>query len=157
MPGRIFTDGEDYRYGFNGMEKDDEMKGDNNSLDFGARMYDPRIVRWFAVDPLAMKYPDLSPYAFVANSPILFIDPNGKEIKIKDRETGELILYKPNQGAPDGASQYVKDVFMALDYLNSEGVKDGVNRVNDLVIMEETLLIENDPLYRASPLACVTK
>ena len=29
-----------YTYGFNGMEKDDEVKGNGNSLDFGARVYD---------------------------------------------------------------------------------------------------------------------
>ena len=34
-----------YRYGFNGMEKDDKVKGEGNSYDFGARMYDSRIGR----------------------------------------------------------------------------------------------------------------
>jgi len=37
-----------YRYGFNGMEKDDEVKGEGNSLDFGARIYDPRVGRWMS-------------------------------------------------------------------------------------------------------------
>ncbi len=37
MPGRQFS-GEEYRYGFNGMEKDDELAGEGNSYDFGARM-----------------------------------------------------------------------------------------------------------------------
>ncbi|MCX6232776.1 MAG: RHS repeat-associated core domain-containing protein [Bacteroidetes bacterium] len=70
------------RFGFNGQEKDDEIKGTGNSLDFGARIYDPRIGRWLALDPLQAKYPDLSPYNFCANNPIIFIDPNGKEIDI---------------------------------------------------------------------------
>lgn len=70
-----------YRYGFNGMEKDDEMKGSGNSYDFGARMYDPRIGRWFKRDPLEVKYPFSSTYAYVANSPLMFIDPDGKQIK----------------------------------------------------------------------------
>jgi RHS repeat-associated protein len=81
MEGR-FTTGDDYRYGFNGMESDDEVKGNNNSYDFGARMYDNRVGRWFAIDPLASKYPSLSPYVFAGNTPILAIDPNGKEIVI---------------------------------------------------------------------------
>lgn len=69
-----------YRYGFNGMEKDDEVKGSGNSLDFGARIYDSRLGRWLSVDGLAKKYPHLSPYNFVANSPLRFIDPDGNEI-----------------------------------------------------------------------------
>src|SRR5690554_6488786 len=70
-----------YRYGFNSMEKDDEIKGQGNSYDFGARLYDPRVGRWLSIEPLASKYPDLSPYNFVANSPIIFIDPDGEKIE----------------------------------------------------------------------------
>jgi RHS repeat-associated protein len=72
---------EAYRFGFNGKEKDPEWTGQQGShLDFGARIYDSRIGRWTALDPLAAKYPDLSPYAFVANSPIIYIDPDGRDI-----------------------------------------------------------------------------
>lgn len=67
------------RYGFNGMSKDDELKGDGNSYDFGARMLDTRLGRWLTIDPKAGKYPDLSPYVFCANNPIIFIDPDGKK------------------------------------------------------------------------------
>src|SRR5690606_36422730 len=49
-----------YRYGFNGMEKDNEVKGKGNSYDFGARMYDSRLGRWLSIDPLTGKYPNLS-------------------------------------------------------------------------------------------------
>jgi RHS repeat-associated protein len=69
-----------YRYGFNGKEKDDEINGNGNSVDFGARIYDSRLGRWLSVDPLVSKYPYLSPFNFVANSPIMFIDPDGKRI-----------------------------------------------------------------------------
>ncbi|WP_317044843.1 RHS repeat domain-containing protein, partial [Flavobacterium columnare] len=44
-----------YRYGFNGKEKDDELKGEGNSYDFGARLLDPRIGRWFSPDPMEKK------------------------------------------------------------------------------------------------------
>jgi RHS repeat-associated protein len=67
----------DYRYGFNGKEKDDELKGEGNSYDFGARMLDPRIGRWFARDPLESKYPSFSTYNYALNNPIYFIDPDG--------------------------------------------------------------------------------
>lgn len=75
----ICSDDKDpYMFGFNGMLKDNELKGIGNSLDFGARMLGTRVARWFAIDPLAGKYPSLSPYNFVSNSPLLFVDPNGK-------------------------------------------------------------------------------
>lgn len=50
MPNRNFSD-EGYRYGFQGQEKDDEIKGEGNSYDFGARMYDPRVGRCLSYDP----------------------------------------------------------------------------------------------------------
>lgn len=69
-----------YRHGFNGKEKDDEIKGSGNSYDFGARIYDPRLGRWLACDPLARKYPDQSPYDFAMNTPISAYDPDGKRV-----------------------------------------------------------------------------
>jgi RHS repeat-associated protein len=80
-----------YRYAFNGMEKDDEVKGQGNSYDFGARMYDSRVGRWMSRDAHESKYPDLSPYVFVANTPIVAIDPDGKDVIIlvaKDGASG---------------------------------------------------------------------
>lgn len=67
-----------YRYGFNGKEKDDELKGIGNSYDFGARMLDTRVGRWFAIDPLATKFPSQSPYISMDNNPVFLIDPDGK-------------------------------------------------------------------------------
>ncbi len=71
---------EGYRYGFNGMEGDQELKGPGNSYDFGARMYDPRIGRFFAIDPLASEYPWNSPYAFSENRVIDGIELEGLEV-----------------------------------------------------------------------------
>jgi RHS repeat-associated protein len=72
-----------YTFGFNGMEKDDEVHNvSGSSYDFGARMLNTRLGRWMAVDPLAGKYPSLSPYSFVGNMPIKAIDPDGREIVI---------------------------------------------------------------------------
>jgi RHS repeat-associated protein len=81
MSGRTFNSNS-YKYGFNGKEKDEEIKGDGDSYDFGARIYDNRLGRWWAMDPLQAKYPSLSPFSFVGNMPIIAIDPDGKVIKI---------------------------------------------------------------------------
>jgi RHS repeat-associated protein len=78
-----------YSFGFNGMEKDNEMKGEGNSLDFGARIYDSRLGRWLAVDKLKFKHPYVSPYNFVLNKPLLFIDPNGKDVYIYYMRSGD--------------------------------------------------------------------
>jgi len=51
-----------YHFGFKGQEKDDEIQGDGNSLEFGARIYDSRLGRWLSVDPQANSYPSYSPY-----------------------------------------------------------------------------------------------
>jgi len=64
------------RYQFNGKEYDSETE----TSDFGARNLDGDLGIWGALDPLAMKYPSLSPYNFVGNSPILLIDPDGEDI-----------------------------------------------------------------------------
>ncbi len=94
MKGRIYTTQTgSYRFGFNGKENDNEVKGEGNSLDFGARIYDSRLGRWLSVDPLAAKYPDESPYSFAGNSPIVIIDPNGKEKIVLSGQPGGH-LYK---------------------------------------------------------------
>jgi RHS repeat-associated protein len=68
----------DYRYGFNGKEGDDEVKGDDNQVDFGARPYDPRSGRFLSVDPMANRFPEESNYIFAGNAPITLIDVEGK-------------------------------------------------------------------------------
>ena len=70
---------DNYRFGFNGQEKGNEVKGIGNSLAFSARMYDSRLGRFMSVDPLARDYPWNSTYAFAENTPIQAIDLEGKE------------------------------------------------------------------------------
>ncbi len=82
MPGRTFPAGTpfNYRYGFNGKEKNDEIEGNGNEYDYGARVSDPRTGgRFWSVDPLTKKFPSLSPYQFASNNPIWALDLDGKE------------------------------------------------------------------------------
>ena len=74
----LTSTGEGYRFGFNGMEQDDDVKGRGNSLDFGARIYDSRIGRWMTIDPYSKMYPSHSTYSFVNNNPIVYYDVDGK-------------------------------------------------------------------------------
>jgi len=66
-----------YWFGYNGMEKDPEMKGDGNSYTTEFRQYDPRLGRWLSLDPLMTEFPWMSPYVAFNNSPIFFTDPTG--------------------------------------------------------------------------------
>jgi len=66
MDGRSIS-GESYRYGFQNQEKDDEIKGAGNSVNYTFRMHDPRVGRFFAVDPLIKSYPFYSSYSFSGN------------------------------------------------------------------------------------------
>jgi RHS repeat-associated protein len=77
----------DYRYGFNGKENDNEVKGEGNQQDYGMRVYDPRLGRFLSVDPLTQEYPFYTPYQFAGNKPIRFIDIDGGE-------EGESPLFK---------------------------------------------------------------
>jgi len=72
-----------YRFGFNGMEKDDEVFGSTGTaLSFKFRMYDSRIGKFFSVDPLAKDYPWNSTYAFAENDVIRAIDLEGLEKQV---------------------------------------------------------------------------
>jgi RHS repeat-associated protein len=79
MPGRKFTAGTGYRYGFNGKENDNEVKGEGNQQDYKTRIYDPRVGKFLSVDPIAEEFPALTPYQFASNQPIESIDMDGME------------------------------------------------------------------------------
>jgi RHS repeat-associated protein len=80
MPDRKYT-GPNYRFGFNGKEKDDAVKGAGAEYDYGFRIYDPRYARFLSVDPLSKSYPFYTPYQFAGNKPINSTDLDGLEEK----------------------------------------------------------------------------
>ncbi len=80
LAGRSYTaPNSDYRFAFNGKERDNETYGEGNAYDFGARIYDARLGRWMSLDPLFKKYPNESNYIFTTDNPILYIDKEGKD------------------------------------------------------------------------------
>ena len=63
------------RYTFSGKERDEET----GFSYFGARYYQPNLSIWLSVDPMADKYPGLSPYAYCGNNPVRLVDVDGRE------------------------------------------------------------------------------
>ena len=68
-----------YRNLFNGQEADNEVYGSGCFQNYGFRMYDTRIGRFWGVDPLTKDYPMLTPFQFASCSPVLLIDMDGLE------------------------------------------------------------------------------
>ncbi len=88
-----------YRYGYNGKENDNDVKGEGNQQDYGFRIYDPRIARFLSVDPLTAGFPMLTPYQFASNRPIDGVDLDGKEydnFMSMFKKPGDLRIQLPN-------------------------------------------------------------
>ena len=97
------------RFTFTGKEKDSET----GFYYFGARYYDPSLSGLFlSVDPMADKYPSISPYAYCAWNPVKLVDPDGRDVWELNK-SGELIWKESSDTdiimAKNGKSVIVKD------------------------------------------------
>lgn len=129
-----------YRFGFNGKEKDNEVSGEGNHYDYGFRVYDPRLGRFLSVDPLCKSFPWYTPYQFAGNKPITCIDLDGlEEFNVTiyvNRETGTATTrieivgdtgpLKVNYKINDGAHQ-------SIYTLNAFGTKDQSDRAAQIL------------------------
>ena len=119
MPGRNFSSDE-YRYGFQGQEVDNEVKGNGNSVNYKYRMHDPRVGRFFAIDPLTPQYPHYTPYSFSGNKVIAWKELEGLE------EYSVILGFTPNgmftwnvQGRTKGDSPWVGYTVVTPELLSS--------------------------------------
>lgn len=79
MPGRS-TGNRTYRYGYQGMESDDDaVSGDDNEYTTDFRQYDPRVGRWMSIDPMETKFAGYSPYNAMLNNPVTLYDASGAD------------------------------------------------------------------------------
>ena len=135
MPDRNFSY-ENYGFGFNGKPKDDEVKGEANHYDYGARIYDPRLNRWLSLDPLFRDYPSLSGYSAMGNNAVWIVDDDGRKIRIVylDKEgTLQSYDYRSNLELPN--NEYVRSTVKALNHLSLHNVgtaDDAKSVIDDL-------------------------
>jgi RHS repeat-associated protein len=148
MPGRTYSAGDSYRYGFNGKENDNEVKGEGNSLDFGARVYDSRIGRFLSIDNYANKFPFFSAYSYGGNRPMSALDVKGDSLYI--------LFYTTNTAAVQG-----EDMFRAAALTRSYDIKHsptfdpsrdkvvviGIQNLSDIKNIVAKTVAENSKTY----------
>ena len=116
-------------------------------------MLDPRVSRWFSRDPLEAKYPDLSTY--VADNPIIFIDPNGKEIIGEGKADAEKFHNNLNSVFSGDKFANVRDIFKrgkknkskTFSKISDEQVKtaiEGLNQEEAMLVNEYVNTINSD-------------
>ncbi|MBS1636580.1 MAG: hypothetical protein JST26_11745 [Bacteroidetes bacterium] len=149
MMGRTYQ-GNVYRYGFNGKEKDDEIKGVGSSIAYELRIYDPRLGRFLSVDPLRKEYPWQTPYAYFSNSPVGTVDflGGGGKDKGKQNETklggdGYSVI-NATEGTKHGnmlvlPSSYASDKTLMTDYNAAIEAKVPIMLVDDIKGFEKGL------------------
>jgi len=111
-----------YWYGFNGKEKENEIAGQGNDYDFGARIYDSRMGRFLSLDVLFKEIPFQSPYVFAGNDPVRCIDKNGnfklptdKELEAQGLTPQEITRFR---NIVDNVAKVVIDNPNALDAIS---------------------------------------
>jgi hypothetical protein len=102
--------------------------GEGNFQDYGMRMYNPRIGRFFNEDPLTKSYPELSPYQFASDSPIQNIDLDGLEgswagyLNGVPRDQHDNVITGIREGHKKGATAFVITSAVILDAVYTRGI-----------------------------------
>ena len=82
-----------FRSNSTGKERDEETGYGY----FGARYMDHELMTmWLSVDPMADKYPSISPYAYCAWNPVKLIDPDGRDVEIVKDDENKTVTIKAN-------------------------------------------------------------
>ena len=110
-----------------------------------ARHYHPTLSIWLSVDPMADKYPGVSPYVYCGNNPVKLVDPDGREVWIRgdDAESAFARL------------QQATNLILTMDddgEISAEGKPLNANdlqlyraiKSSKVVVNIETILNEND-------------
>jgi RHS repeat-associated protein len=108
---------------------------------------EPELVsRWLSPDPLSEKYSSLSPYNFVANNPVLLVDPDGREIWISYGDNQRVKYDNGKLYNEDGSKYKGKDAFVSttMKTLSAMGsTKNGKTVLGELSKSENSFNFTN--------------
>ncbi|MEW7289685.1 RHS repeat domain-containing protein [Aquimarina sp. 2304DJ70-9] len=132
--------GRKHHYGYNGKEHNETF--DLNWYDYMLRQYDSSMARFVNIDPASETYYSISPYSYVANNPLNFIDPTGALIE----DPHKMVTQYKNE-----LSQRISNLknFIKKDYINK---KTGNQLINDYKSMLKDIerLEKADQIYVVS-------
>jgi RHS repeat-associated protein len=138
----------DYRFGFNGQEKDDEIYGsEGTSYTAEFWQYDTRLARRWNVDPVVKEHE--SPYACFANNPLYLIDPSGADTAFADNNTKNQfnMVYNQVNSQINTASEEINELIKQWsdsDYKDDK-IKDRITAINQ----ERSELLEIKAVFDA--------
>ena len=142
-----------YRYGFQGSEKDDEIKGEGNSYTIHFRQLDPRVGRWLSIDPEASSFPWQSPYVSMDNNPVALTDVFGNSTDDWVEKNGKMFYDNRVMNQDDALALYGEgSVYREIGYNYTSS--SGSNIIlGDLGFFKENDIIKSSPDLAKNSLA----
>ncbi len=152
------TSPENYKYGFNTQEKDNEIAGENNIYSAEYWEYDSRVARRWNVDPVFKEYE--SPYICFGNNPICFVDINGRDTfnvvstsintKGEELQKGEVGLFLFKVYTNDAQKEdmgYGK--FQELYQISTKNTSHKINGIEQAITYADVLFVNStDPNFK---------
>ena len=130
-----------YIYGYQGSERDDEVKGEGNSYTTEFRQLDPRLGRWLSLDPVTHCWQ--SPYNSMDNNPVWHTDKLGSTIDPSSQETFDKHVQTTTERLADLTKERDKILKKGktshpmMNYLN-ESISQLTSALSELEEMKET-------------------
>ena len=128
--------------GFKGKEKDNETF--SGAYDFGARILDVRLGSFLSIDARFRSYAELGPYVYVANNPVIYVDPDGNDIVYfdsKGKETKREVsdkVFETRVDLKDNGNYSIAPMPNII-----KGYEDAKYQQHDYIIAAETHIFNN--------------